>query len=74
MALQARHDVELQIIAAASALVTRYGRVVDQIRGDGFDVVAEMPCVLEGSNVRESAISTGLLTAQLASTFDRLKA
>ena len=73
VALQARHDVKLQIVAAASALVTRYGCIVDQIRADGFDVVAEMPCVLEGSQTRESAISTGLLTAQLASTFDRLQ-
>jgi UDP-hydrolysing UDP-N-acetyl-D-glucosamine 2-epimerase len=65
--------VELQIVAAASALVTRYGRVVDQIRADGHEVTVEVPCVVDGGGTRESAISTGLLTTQLATVFAGLR-
>ena len=72
-ALKRRPDVELQIVAAASALLTRHGRVVDQIRADGFEVTAEVPCVLDGSGNRESAITTGLFTAQVATLFSLLK-
>ena len=47
-ALQARKDVKLQIVAAASALVTRFGAVVDQMRADGFGPDAEVRSVLDG--------------------------
>lgn len=72
-ALRARPDVELQIVAAASALVTRFGRVVDVIRADGFDVTAEVPSVVEEDSLANSALSTGLLTMQLAGVFERLR-
>lgn len=65
--------VKLQVVAAASALVTRYGRIVDQIRADGFDVAAEVPAVVDGGGTRESAVSTGLLTAQLSTLFGNLR-
>jgi UDP-hydrolysing UDP-N-acetyl-D-glucosamine 2-epimerase len=63
----------LQIVAAASALVTRFGRVVDQIRADGFEVEAEVSSVVEQDTLGNSALSTGLLTMQLAGTFERLR-
>lgn len=72
-ALKARHDVELQIIVAASALVTRWGRIVDQIREDGFKVSAEVPCVVEGDGLRESALSTSILLAQLTGVLAALE-
>ena len=72
-ALRARHDVKLQVIAAASALVTRYGRIVDQIRADGFEVSAEIPSVVEPDGLRESAVSTGLLLSQMAGILGALK-
>lgn len=73
VALKARPDVELQIVAAASALVTRYGRIVDQIRADGFEVAAEVSSVVDGDTLADTALSTGLLLMQLAGTFDRLR-
>ena len=73
VALRARSDVHLQIVAAASAVVTRFGRVVDQIRADGFEVDAEVSSVVEQDTLGNSALSTGLLTMQLAGTFERLK-
>ena len=39
---------DLQIIAAASALTWRHGRVVDVIRADGLGVACEMPSVVDG--------------------------
>lgn len=72
-ALRERDGVELQIIAAASAIVTRFGRVVDLIRADGFTVSAEVPCCIEGDATLEAAVTTGLLTTQLATLFDSLQ-
>lgn len=56
---------DLQIIAAASALTWRHGRVVDVMRADGLPIAAEVPCVVDGGGTRESVVSTGLLAAQL---------
>ena len=73
VALKARTDVELQIICAASAVVTRFGRIVDQIKRDGFKVDAEVSSVVEDDSLCNSAISTGLLLTQLSGAFERLK-
>lgn len=68
-----QHDVELQIIAAASATVTRFGRIADQIRADGFEVTAEVSSVVEEDSLANSALSTGVLLTQMAGTLQRLK-
>lgn len=72
-ALMARADVDLQVICAASAVVTRFGKVSDIIKADGFPVVAEISSVVEEDSLANSALSTGLLLTQLAGTFERLK-
>jgi UDP-hydrolysing UDP-N-acetyl-D-glucosamine 2-epimerase len=59
---------DLQIIAAASALTWRHGRVVDVIRRDGFRVAAELPSVVDGGGTRESVVGTGILAMQLGPT------
>ena len=64
LALQ-RAGADLQIIAAASALTWRHGRVVDVMRADGLPIAAEVPSVVDGGGTRESVVSTGLLAAQL---------
>lgn len=67
-------SADVHVIAAASSLVTRFGRVVDEIREDGyFAALHEVPCVLEGGGVRESAISTAVLLAQLTGILDAIK-
>jgi len=73
LALQAHRGVELQVVAAASTLVTRYGRVVDVMNADGIPVVAEVPSVVDGDSGREGAISTGILAVQLATLFGNLR-
>lgn len=64
---------DLQIIAAASALTWRHGRIVDVIRRDGFTVAAEVPAVVDGGGKRESVIETGLLTVQLGSLLAQME-
>jgi UDP-hydrolysing UDP-N-acetyl-D-glucosamine 2-epimerase len=64
-ALKARPDVELQIVACASALLERYGRVVDVIRKN-YDVAAEVWSTYEGANTLTSAQETGALLAGLS--------
>jgi UDP-hydrolysing UDP-N-acetyl-D-glucosamine 2-epimerase len=64
---------DLQIIAAASALTWRHGRVVDVIRRDGFGVAVELPSVVDGGGTRESVVGTGLLAMQLGPTLAGLK-
>jgi UDP-hydrolysing UDP-N-acetyl-D-glucosamine 2-epimerase len=72
-ALKARAEVELQIVACASALLERYGRVVDVIRSQGYDVAAEVWSTFDGSTLLTSAKETGALVAGLADTLCRLR-
>jgi UDP-hydrolysing UDP-N-acetyl-D-glucosamine 2-epimerase len=64
---------DLQIIAAASALTWRHGRVVDVMRSDGLDIAAEVPAVVDGGGTRESVMATGLLAMQLGPLLASLK-
>ncbi|WP_349371505.1 UDP-N-acetylglucosamine 2-epimerase [Salinarimonas sp.] len=75
-ALEAMRDhpaIDLQIVVAASALLDRYGRVVDVIRKDGFEVAAEVYSVLEGGAVAQSVRSVGIGLIELASVLSRLE-
>lgn len=65
--------LELQLIVAASALLERYGEVVNVIRADGFEPNAVVYMVLEGENLVTAAKSTGLGIVELATIFDNLK-
>jgi UDP-hydrolysing UDP-N-acetyl-D-glucosamine 2-epimerase len=72
-AMRERPDLELKLIVAASALLERYGPVVDVIRADGFEPDEVVYMVVEGENLVTSAKSTGLGIVELATTFDNLK-
>ncbi len=72
-ALQARDDIELQIVAAASALLDRYGSVVDQIEADGFKVSSRVYMVLEGEQPLTMAKTTGIGLIELATALDNLR-
>lgn len=63
----------LQIVATSSALLDRYGQVVDLVEGDGFKIVDRVYMLMEGETPLTMAKSTGLGTIELATTFDRLK-
>jgi UDP-hydrolysing UDP-N-acetyl-D-glucosamine 2-epimerase len=72
-AAQQRDDVELLTVVAGSALLDRYGRVVDVIEKDGFPVTERVYMLLEGENLVTSAKSTGLAIVELATVLDNLK-
>lgn len=71
-ALQQTPDLDVQVIAAGSALLPHYGRVVDQMRADGIPVTEECWSVVEGTTPEATAKGTGYLLAELAATFRRL--
>lgn len=68
-----RNDLQLKLIVAASALLDRYGHVIDVIREDGFEPDEVVYMVVEGENLVTSAKSTGLGIVELATAFDNLK-
>ena len=72
-ASKAHADLELQLVAAASALLDRYGNVVRYIERDGFEIAARVYMVLEGENLVTSAKSTGMGLVELATAFDNLR-
>ena len=73
-ALKSRPGVELQIIACASALLERYGRVVDVVRAQGYEVAAEVWSTYEGASLLTSAKETGALLVELSSALLTLRA
>lgn len=66
-------ELELQLVVTASALLERYGKVIDVIRADGFEPVETVYMLVEGENLVTSAKSTGIGIVELATTFDNLK-
>lgn len=72
-AIQAHPGLELQLVVAASALLSRYGNITKTIEADGFPISAKVFMVLEGENLTTSAKTTGLGLMELATVFDNLK-
>ncbi len=71
-AVRDHRELELQLVVGASALLDRYGPVVDVIRADGFEPDAVVYMVLEGENLVTTAKSTGMGVVELATIFDNL--
>ena len=72
-AIRDHPSLRLQLVIAASALLERYGQVIDIIRADGFVPDAVVYMVIEGENLVTTAKSTGLGVVELATIFDNLK-
>ena len=70
-ALTAMPDIELQIVCCASALLERYGKVVDVVRKD-YPIAAEVWSTYEGATLLTSAKETGALLEGLSDTLHRL--
>ena len=56
--IEAHPDLQLQVVAAASALLDRYGSVVKLIERDGFRVDARVHMLVEGETPQTMAKST----------------
>jgi len=72
-AVQDHPDLELQLVAGASALLERFGRVEDLIRKDGFTPDYTFHNIVEGENPTTMAKSTGLGIIEMAMVLDNLK-
>ena len=71
-AVQAHQDLQLQIIVAASALLDRFGSVIDVIERDGFTPHARVNMIVEGETPVTMAKSTGLGLLELPTLFELL--
>jgi UDP-hydrolysing UDP-N-acetyl-D-glucosamine 2-epimerase len=66
-------DLTLQLVVGASALLDRYGTVVDVIEQDGFEPDEKVFMLIEGETPGTMAKSTGLGLLELPTAFDRLE-
>jgi len=62
--------LELMLVVGASALLYRFGKVVDIIERDQFPVAATFYCIVEGDRPVTMAKSTGLAIQELSSIFE----
>jgi UDP-hydrolysing UDP-N-acetyl-D-glucosamine 2-epimerase len=71
-AIKDHAELKLQVVVFASALLNRYGSVVNLIEDDGFSVDSKIYNLLEGENPLTMAKSTGLGLIELPTVFDQL--
>jgi UDP-hydrolysing UDP-N-acetyl-D-glucosamine 2-epimerase len=71
-AVQKHPELKLQVVAGASALLDRFGAVVDTVIGDGFMPDARVHMIIEGENPTTMAKSTGLGLLELPTVFEQL--
>ena len=71
--VRAHPDLQLQLIVGASALLDRFGSVVDVIESDGFTPDARVTMIVEGETPATMAKSTGLGLLELPTMFELLK-
>jgi UDP-hydrolysing UDP-N-acetyl-D-glucosamine 2-epimerase len=72
-AVRAHPELTLQIVVGASALLDRFGSVVDVIERDGFVPDARVNMIVEGETPVTMAKSTGLGLLELPTLFELLK-
>jgi UDP-hydrolysing UDP-N-acetyl-D-glucosamine 2-epimerase len=71
-AIETHPDLELQLVVGASALLDRYGTVLDVIEQDGFEPAEKVFMLIEGETPSTMAKSTGLGLLELPTAFERL--
>lgn len=71
--LQQDPGVDLSILCSGSSLLDRYGRVVDLIRADGYDVIDELYTFVEGDDLINMALTTSSTITHTAAVLRREK-
>jgi UDP-hydrolysing UDP-N-acetyl-D-glucosamine 2-epimerase len=66
-------DLELQLIVGASAILDRYGAVINLIEEDGFTASARVHMLIEGETPATMAKSTGLGLLELPTLFEQMR-
>jgi UDP-hydrolysing UDP-N-acetyl-D-glucosamine 2-epimerase len=72
-AIRAHSELQLQLVVGASALLDRYGTVLDLIETDGFEPDERVFMLIEGETPGTMAKSTGLGLLELPTAFERLE-
>ena len=72
-AIQNHPELDLQVVASASAVLDRYGQVSKILEQDGFKPLAKVFMLLEGETPATMAKSTGLGLIELPTVFESLK-
>lgn len=72
-AIQKHPDLELQVVASASALLDKYGDVASLIEREGFPITERLYTLVEGETLVTMAKSTGLALLELPTVFERLR-
>jgi len=71
-ALRDHPRVELQIVVGGSAILPKYGEVLDLMQKDGFKCSAKITMVFEGGSPIAMAKTTGIGITEFATVFDNL--
>ena len=71
--IQNHPSLELVLIVGASALLYRFGSVIDLIEEDGFKIASKIYTVVEGETPTTMAKSVGLSIIELTTQFETLK-
>jgi UDP-hydrolysing UDP-N-acetyl-D-glucosamine 2-epimerase len=72
-AIDSHPDLQLQLVVGASALLDRYGTVLELIESDGFEPDERVFMLIEGETPATMAKSTGLGLLELPTSFERLQ-
>lgn len=72
-AIHNHSDLELQLIVGASAILDRYGAVINLIENDGYTPSARVHMLIEGETPATMAKSTGLGLLELPTLFEQMK-
>ncbi|NQU32075.1 MAG: UDP-N-acetylglucosamine 2-epimerase (hydrolyzing) [Bacteroidetes bacterium] len=72
-AVQDHPKLKLQVVAGASALLERFGKIENLIVKDGFTIDYKFYNIVEGENPTTMAKSTGLGIIEMAMVLDNLK-
>jgi UDP-hydrolysing UDP-N-acetyl-D-glucosamine 2-epimerase len=72
-AIRDHPKLELQIVAGGTMVLERFGRAVDVLRKDGFDVSGEVYMELEGSTPISMAKSVGFGVVEYSNELQRLR-
>jgi UDP-hydrolysing UDP-N-acetyl-D-glucosamine 2-epimerase len=69
-AIRAREDLDLSLIVIGSHLLPDFGTTVEQIRDDGYPVLATSRTIIEGEDPASMSKSIGLGVMELTTLFD----
>jgi len=72
-AIKDHPGLELTTICAGTMVLERFGKAVDIVRKDGFDVDSEIFIEIEGSNPDTAAKTIGLAIIEFSTAFKRIK-